>query len=127
MIMSMPFTSIRHGFAVDPGRGRIAEEENYATHIEQMMVQVLFTAPGERINRPDFGCGVKRLIFAPNSEVSAALAQVTIFQALTRWLGTVITVNDVKARSIEERLEIIIAYTLRARGERRYLNLEVTR
>jgi phage baseplate assembly protein W len=125
--MSMQFTSIKHAFAVDPGRGRIAEEENYAAHIEQMMFQVLFTAPGERINRPDFGCGVKRLVFAPNSEVSAALAQVSIFQALTRWLGTVITVNDVKARAIEERLEITIAYTLKARGERRYLNLEVTR
>jgi phage baseplate assembly protein W len=125
--MSAPFTSIKHPFGVDLGRGRIAEEENYAEHVEQMMFQLLFTAPGERINRPDFGCGVKRLVFAPNSEVSAALAQVTIFQALTRWLGTAITVNDVKAHAIEERLEITIAYTLKARGERRYLNLEVTR
>ena len=125
--MSAPFTSIIHPFAVDLGRGRIAEEENYAKHVEQMMFQVLFTAPGERIDRPDFGCGVKRLVFAPNSEVSASLAQVTIVQALTRWLGTAITVNDVKALAIEERLEITIAYTLKARGERRYLNLEVTR
>jgi phage baseplate assembly protein W len=125
--MSAPFTSIRHPFAVDIGRGRIAEEENYAKHVEQMIFQVLFTAPGERVNRPDFGCGVKRLVFAPNSEVSASLAQVTIFQALTRWLGTAITVNDVKALAIEERLEIKIAYMLKARGERRYLNLEVTR
>lgn len=125
--MAAPFTSIRHPFAVDPGRGRIAEEERYAEHVEQMMFQVLFTAPGERVNRPDFGCGVKRLVFAPNSEVSAALAQVTIYQALTRWLGTAITVNDVKAVAIEEKLEITIAYTLKARGERRYLNLEVTR
>jgi Bacteriophage baseplate protein W len=125
--MSTPFTSIKHPLAVDRGRGRFAEEENYAQHVEQMMFQVLFTAPGERIDRPDFGCGVKRLVFAPNSEVSAALAQVTIFEALTRWLGTVITVNDVKALAIEERLEIKIAYTLKARGERRFLNLEVTR
>jgi phage baseplate assembly protein W len=121
------FTSLRFPFEVDTGRGRIAEEENYAHHVEQMMYQVLFTAPGERINRPDFGCGIKRLVFAPNSEVSAALAQVTIFQALSTWLGTAITVNDVKALAIEERLEITIAYTLKARGERRYLNLEVTR
>lgn len=120
------FTSIRHPFAVDLGRGRLAEEEDYAKHVEQMMFQVLFTATGERVNRPDFGCGVKRLVFAPNSEVSASLAQVTIFQALTRWLGTAITVNDVKALAIEERLEIRIAYTLKTRGERRYLNLEVT-
>ena len=125
--MAAPFTSIRNPFAVDLGRGRIAEEEQYAKHVEQMMFQVLFTAPGERINRPDFGCGVKRLVFAPNSEVSAALAQVTIFQALTRWLGSAITVNDVKARAVDEKFEIFIAYTLKARGERRYLNLEVTR
>ena len=125
--MSTPFTSIKHPFAVDVGRGRLAEEENYAKHVEQMMLQVLFTAPGERINRPDFGCGVKRLVFAPNSEVSAALAQVTIFQALNKWLGTAITVNDVKALAIDSRMEIQIAYTLKAIGERRYLNLEVTR
>jgi uncharacterized protein len=125
--MAQPFTSIKHPFAVDAGRGRLAEEENYAQHIEQMMFQVLFTAPGERINRPDFGCGIKRLVFAPNSEVSAALAQVTIFQALNKWLGTAIDVTDVKALAIEERLEIKITYMLKARGERRYLNLEVTR
>ena len=125
--MAAPFTSIKHPFAVDPGRGRLAEEENYAAHVEQMMFQVLFTAPGERIDRPDFGCGVKRLVFAPNSEVSAALAQVTIFQALTRWLGSAIEVNDVKALAIDSRMEIKIAYTLKTRNERRYLNLEVTR
>ena len=125
--MTAPFTSIKHPFAVDAGRGRLAEESNYAAHVEQMIFQVLFTAPGERINRPDFGCGVKRLVFAPNSEVSAALAQVTIYQSLTRWLGTAITVNDVKALAIEERLQITIAYTLNAVGVRRFLNLDVVR
>ena len=124
--MADSFTSIRHPFGVDTASGRIAEEESYAAHVEQMMRQVLFTAPGERVNRPDFGCGIRRLVFAPNSEVSAALAQVTIFQSLTTWLGSAITVNDVKANSIEERLEITIVYTLNATGQRRYLNLEVT-
>lgn len=125
--MATPFTSIKHPVAIDHGRGRLAEEDNYASHVEQMMLQVLFTAPGERINRPDFGCGVKRLVFAPNSEVTATLAQVTIFESLNRWLGSAITVNDVSVLAIDSRMEIKIAYTLRARGERRYLNLEVTR
>lgn len=125
--MKEDFTSIRHPIAVDGALGRLQEEGNYPEHIDQLIRQVLFTSPGERINRPDLGCGVKRLVFAPNSEVSAALAQVTIFEALTRWLGATITVNDVKALAREERLEIQIAYTLKARGERRYLNLEVTR
>jgi uncharacterized protein len=125
--MSAPFASIRYPFTIDPGVGRVADETDYPAHIEQLMKQVLFTAPGERINRPDFGCGIKRLVFAPNDQVSASLAQVVIFQSLDRWLGTVITVQDVKAAAIEERLEIRIAYSLKAQRERRYLNLEVTR
>ena len=122
----MEFTSLHHPLTIEAGLGRLAEEVDYAAHVEQLIRQVLFTAPGERINRPDFGCGLKRLVFAPNNVISAALAQVTIYQALTRWLGPVITVNDVKAEAYEERLEIRLVYTLRARQERHYLNLEVT-
>lgn len=125
--MAAPFTSIKYPFAIDAARGRLAEEEDYAEHVEQLIKQVLFTAPGERINRPDFGCGIKRMVFAPNSVVTAALAQVTIYQSLTKWLGDAISVNDVKAAAIDERLEITIAYTLKARQERRYLNLVVAR
>ena len=124
--MNSSFTSIRYPFSIDAGLGRLAEETNYAEHIEQLMKQVLFTAPGERINRPDFGCGIKRMVFAPNDPVTASLAQVTIFQSLKRWLGNVIDVQDVKAAAINERLEIKIAYSLKARQERRYLNLELT-
>lgn len=123
--MSQPFTSIQYPIAIDAALGRLAEETDYAAHVEQLIKQVLFTGPGERINRPDFGCGVKRMVFAPNSEVSASLAQVTIFESLKRWLDSVISVSDVKALAIDERLEIRISYVLKARGERRYLNLEV--
>lgn len=123
--MKENFTSIRYPIAIDASLGRLQEETDYAEHVEQLMRQVLFTSPGERINRPDFGCGLKRLIFAPNSEVSASLAQVSIFEALRRWLDPVISVNDVKVKAIDERLEIRIVYTLKARQERRYLNLEV--
>jgi phage baseplate assembly protein W len=91
------------------------------------MKQVLLTSPGERINRGgDFGCGVRRMLFAPNSPVAATLAQTTIFEALNRWLSSVIVVSEVKAETREETLEIRVAYTLKARRERRYLNLEVT-
>jgi uncharacterized protein len=124
--MKPPFTSIRYPIAIDGAPGRLAEETDYGRHVDQLIRQVLFTSPGERINRPDFGCGVKRMVFAPNSEVSASLAQVTIFESLRRWLDPVITVNDVKARATNEVLAIQIVYVIKARGERRYLNLEVT-
>jgi hypothetical protein len=124
--MSPPFTSIRYPIGVDAPLGQLQRETDYAAHVDQLIRQVLLTSPGERINRPDFGCGVKRMLFAPNSEVAASLAQVTILEALKRWLDPIITVNDVKAQAIDEVLQIRIAYTLKARQERRYLNLEVT-
>ena len=124
--MKPPFTSIAYPLGIDAPLGRLQEETDFGRHVEQMMRQVLFTSPGERVNRPDFGCGVKRLVFAPNSEVAASLAQVTIFESLRRWLDPVITVNDVKVQAADAVLQIQIVFVLKARQERRYLNLEVT-
>ena len=111
---------------IDRGRGIFAEEPSHAEHVEQMMLQLLFTAPGERANRPDFGCGLAQALFAPNSEAAADLLKVTIQTALERWMGTVIRVDDVVARARDATLEVRISYLLRARQERRILNLEVT-
>ncbi len=124
--MKTPIFSIQYPFGIDAGVGRLAEEVDYAEHVEQLIKQVLFTNPGERVNRPDFGCGIRRMVFAPNSEITASLAQVTIYQALDTWLESVISVDDVKVRAINEVLEFRIIYVLIARQERRYLNLEVT-
>lgn len=124
--MKETLASIRYPIAIDAAPGRLQEEANYDAHVDQLIRQVLFTSPGERINRPDFGCGLKRMIFAPNSEISASLAQVSIFEALRRWLAPVIEVNDVKVKAFNEVMEIRIVYLIKARQERRYLNLEVT-
>jgi phage baseplate assembly protein W len=124
--VSVPFTSIRYPVAIEASAGRLQEETDYAAHVDQMIRQVLFTSPGERINRPDFGCGVKRMVFAPNNEVVASLAQVTIQSALETWLDPVITVDRVQVNAVDEVLQILVVYVLKARMERRYLNLEVT-
>lgn len=124
--MTRPVHEIHHPLYIDAGLGRTGVETDYARHVDQMIRQVLLTSPGERINRPDFGCGLRRMVFAPNSTVSASLAQVTVFQALDRWLGTRIKVDDVVTAARNETLEVRIAYVLRATQERRYLNLEVT-
>lgn len=112
--------------AVDAGRGRLAREGDYDQYIRQLILQVLFTAPGERINRPTFGAGLKRLVFAPNSPATASLAQTTVYQALQNWLGGLIRTDDVKAEADNEKLNITITYTVLARGEQRFLNVEVT-
>jgi phage baseplate assembly protein W len=124
--MSTPITNIRFPFAVNDLLGRLAQENDYEAYVKQLIRQVLFTAQGERINRPDFGAGVRRLVFTPNSPATASLAQTLILQALTTWLGTMIRTDDVQAEAADERLNVRIVYTIRARGERRFLNLEVT-
>ena len=124
--MSTTIAAVRFPFAIDDRLGRLAQENDYEQYIRQLIRQVLFTAQGERINRPDFGAGVKRLVFAPNSPATASLAQTLIYQALTTWLGTLIRTDDVRAEANEEKLNITIAYTILAKQERRFLNVEVT-
>ena len=124
--MSTPVTTIRFPFAINGQLGRLAQEKDYEEYIKQLIRQVLFTSQGERINRPDFGAGVKRLVFAPNSPATASLSQTLIFQALTQWLGTLIRTDSVEAEAVGERLNITIGYTILAKQERRFLNLEVT-
>lgn len=117
---------IRYPFAINPLVGRLRQEADYDEYIRQLIKQVIFTSPGERINLPQFGGGVQRLIFAPNSLAGASLAQTLIYQSLTTWLSTLIKVNDVKTENDEEKLLITVDYTVLQRGERRSLNVEVT-
>lgn len=123
--MREDFHSIRYPLSIDRGLGAVSDEQDYPAHIEQMIKQVLLTNPGERVNRPDFGCGLRRMVFAPNNPAAAGLIKVSVLQALGTWLGDVIDVEDVGAESVDSTLSLKIRYILKARRERRYLNLEV--
>ncbi|MGI6457723.1 MAG: GPW/gp25 family protein [bacterium] len=118
--------SLRFPLEMDQARGRLRVEDNYTRHVEQLIRQVLLTAPGERVHRPDFGCGLRRMVFAPNDPTTASLTQVTIYDALRRWLSSVIDVGSVDVTAVDSTLSIAITYVLKARLERRVLNLEVT-
>jgi phage baseplate assembly protein W len=104
-------------FHID-GRGHSAETDQ-DDHIRDLIHQVLFTNPGERVNRPDFGCGLKQMVFAPNSDVLAAATQLLIQGALQRWLETVIQVERVAVEARDEKLLVTVVYTKRSTGERR--------
>lgn len=85
-------------------------------HVRDMIEQVLFTSPGERVNRPDFGCGLLDLVFELNSPDLAAALQVTVQGALHRWLGDVIAVRSLAVEAEDSTLRIEIAYVLLATG-----------
>lgn len=104
-------------FHID-GRGRAAQTDE-DDHIRDLIHQVLFTNPGERVNRPDFGCGLKQMIFMPNSDALAAATQFLVQGALQRWLDTVIQVERVEVSAEEEKLLVTVVYSKRSTGERR--------
>ncbi len=86
-------------------------------HIRNMIEQVLFTSPGERVNRPDFGSGLLQLVFQPNSPELAATTQFLVQGALNQWLGDLIEVNQVGIRVEDALLEVTIVYTIRTTQE----------
>src|SRR5688572_14611383 len=104
-------------FHID-GRGRAAETDE-DDHIRDMIMQVLFTDPGERVNRPDFGCGLKQLVFMPNSDALATATQFLVQGSLQRWLADVVQVERVKIDNEDERLLVEVVYTRIDTGERR--------
>ena len=124
--MPAPFEGLRHPVALDPSLVRLQEERDYSAYVGQLITQVLLTTPGERVNRPDFGAGLRRLVFSPSSSETATLLQATVFQSLDRWLGQLIDVDRVDAAFEDGRLDVAVSYTLKARGDQQVLNLEVT-
>ena len=99
-------------------RGRTAATDD-DDHIRDMIEQVLFTSPGERVNRPDFGSGLMQLVFAPNSEELATSTQFLVQGALQQWLGELIEVNEVRVVNDDSKLQVTIQYTIRRNRERR--------
>ena len=93
------------------GRGR-TQQASLADYMSQIIEQVLFTSPGERVNLPDFGSGLLQLAFAPNSLEMAAATQFTVQAALQKWLGTYVSVESVTATAEEATLTVTVAYTL---------------
>ena len=79
-------------------------------HIRDLIEQVLFTSPGERVNRPDFGSGLLQLVFAPNGASIAAAVQLTVQGALQQWLGDLIQIEAVKVEAEESILRVTVQY-----------------
>jgi uncharacterized protein len=99
------------------GRGRTALTHD-ADYVRDLIEQVLFTAPGERVNRPDFGSGLLQLVFAPNSDVLAGAVETSVQAALGRWLGDLVAVEAVDVVNEDAVLAVTVRYVLRRTGQR---------
>jgi phage baseplate assembly protein W len=94
-------------------RGRTAATDDDDDHVRDLIEQVLFTAPGERVNRPGFGSGLLRLVFEPNSDALATASQFLVQGSLQQWLGDVIQVNDVTVENRDSTLIVTVQYIVR--------------
>ena len=96
--------------------GRTAATDEHR-HIRDMIEQVLFTALGERVNRPNFGSGLMQLVFEPNSDELAVTTQFLVQSSLQQWLGDLIEINNVQVEAVDSTLSVTVIYTLRRNRE----------
>lgn len=94
-------------------------------NIRAKIMQILLTSPGERVNLPEFGCGLRDLVFDPNNEILAATTEFTVTKALQCWLGDEIIVESVDVLNQESdpqipesELQIVVVYVRRDQLER---------
>ena len=109
-------TQIAYPYSVDPrGLTATCDEER---HLRDLIEQVLFTSPGERVNRPGFGTPILQLVFEPSTDVLATALQATVHAALQQQLGARIVIERVDVDREEAVLRINIVYTLPSSGKR---------
>jgi phage baseplate assembly protein W len=107
---------IDYPFHID-SRSRTAQTTG-DEHIRDLIEQVLFTSPGERVNRPTFGTGLMQLVFAPNSDELATATQFLVQGALQQWLGDLIQVEAVQVESQDSTLKVTVQYVVRRNQQR---------
>lgn len=98
-------------FKIDEnGRSAVVEEEQ---HIKNLIEQTLFTFPGERVNRPNFGSGLNQIIFEPNNDILATTIDTLIHSSLNLWLDHLIIVESVNVKNKDSTLEVKVRYMIR--------------
>jgi phage baseplate assembly protein W len=104
------------------GRTDLVDDEAY---LRGLVEQVLFTRPGERVNRPDLGSGVDRLVFAPTDDALARSTSALVHGALQQWLGDLLRIEEVEVRSADSTLDVTVVYSplQAAVGDRRVLRV----
>jgi uncharacterized protein len=98
----------------------------FEDHVRDLVEQLVFTSPGERVNRPTFGAGLQQLVFAPNSVELASALQFLVQGALQQYLADLIDLTSVDVDAVDSQLVVQISYIVRRTGEQTSTTLEVS-
>ncbi len=109
--------TVQLGYPLRVRNGRLAQASG-DEHVRDMVEQLLFTNPGERVNLPEFGCGLDLLVFEPTSTELVAVTQALVRAALLRWLGDVLVPEQVTIAAAADLLTITVGYVLLGSGDR---------
>ncbi len=107
-------------FRID-NAGRV-DEASLEDHINQLIQQVLFTSTGERVNRPDFGSELMRMVFSANSDVMTAANEFLVQSSLQKWLGDLIQIENVSIENSDTTLNVTVQYLIRQTQSRQIKN-----
>lgn len=111
-------TALRLDYPFHIGAAERTAAADHRDYVRDLIEQVLFTAPGERVNRPDFGSGVMQLVFGPAGAETAATVEFLVKGALQQFLPSVITVEAVDATAEDAVLSVRVDYVILDLGER---------
>jgi phage baseplate assembly protein W len=95
------------------------ETANYEDHIRHLIKQALFTMPGERVNRPDFGSELMQLTFNNLGDEVTSTIQFLVQGSIQQHLGDLIQLEAVEIQSFDSRLQVIINYIIKSSSDRR--------
>ena len=105
-------------------RGRTTDADK-PQHLRQMSEQILFTSPGERVNQPEFGCDIMKLVFAPNSPELAQTVEFLVHSALQRWMAGLIQVQSVDVQAEDSTLRVAVQYLILQNQQQQTDNFEL--
>jgi phage baseplate assembly protein W len=105
--------TIQFGFPFSIGADGRTASVALEDHVRDLIEQVLFTQPGERVNRPTFGSGLLQAVFAPNSDELAATLQFLAQTSLQQWLGDIIDLKQIEIHTDDATLHVTVQYVLK--------------
>lgn len=104
--------------------GRAEQISTLEEHVRDELIQLLLTNPAERLFLPDFGGGVRRLVFESADDATAGMAKAVITQSVTRYLGHRVTLEELTVTARGETIEVDLKYRIAGTEDTRVLRFQ---